>query len=163
MPDEPRRTRGPDIALSQLTRRDALGAAAGLLLASCSRAPKFETKKVEAKNGMVELDIKDYPELVAAGGMVALEPTGARKPVIVMRIENDQFRVMSLRCPHLGCTVRWDPELQDFMCPCHGSRFDDKGAVTKGPADDSLQQFQSQFLGMTDAQGGTKLRFQVKE
>ena len=153
----------PDIALSQLTRRDVMGAAAGLVLASCSRAPKFETKKVEAKDGLVEIDIKDYPELGAAGGMVALEPTGVRKPVIVMRIENDQFRVMSAECTHVGCTVRWDPEMQDFVCPCHGSRFDDRGAVTKGPAKTNLRQFQSQFLGMTGAQGGTKLRFQVSK
>jgi Rieske Fe-S protein len=163
MPDDPDRRCGPDIALSQLTRRDVMGAVAGLALASCSRAPKFETKNVEAKQGMVEIDIKDYPELGTAGGMVALQPSNVRKPVLVMRVENDQFRVLSLKCPHLGCTVRWDPEMQDFTCPCHGSRFDDRGAVTKGPADTSLQQYRSEFLGMTGAEGGTKLRFQVTE
>jgi Rieske Fe-S protein len=163
MSDHPDRRCGPDIALSQLTRREVMGAAAGLALASCSRAPKLETKKVAAKNGLVEIDIKDYPELATAGGMVALEPDGVRKPVLVMRVENEQFRVMSLKCPHLGCTVRWDPEMQDFVCPCHGSRFDDRGAVTKGPADTSLKQYRSQFLGMAGAQGGTILRFEVKE
>lgn len=152
---------GPDIALSQLTRRDVMGATVGLALASCAKAPKFETKKVVDDKGMVEIDIKDYPELGAAGGMVALQPASTRKPVVVMRVENDHFRVMSLKCTHLGCTLRWDPEMQDFVCPCHGSRFDDKGAVTKGPADKSLTQYQSQFLGMTDAQGGTKVRFKV--
>lgn len=163
MSDDSERTCGPDVAPSRLTRRDVMGAAAGLVLASCSRAPKFETKKVEAKNGLVEIDIKDYPELGAAGGMVAIEPSDSRKPVLVMRIENDQFRVMSLKCTHVGCTLRWDPEMQDLVCPCHGSRFDDRGAVTKGPAKESLRQYPSQFLGMTSAQGGTKLRFQITD
>lgn len=38
----------------------------------------------------------------------------------------------SLTCTHLGCTVEEDGDL--FTCPCHGSRYDQNGAVLKGPA-----------------------------
>ena len=93
--------------------------------------------------------------------MVALHPVGVRKPVLVMRVENDQFRVFSLSCTHIGCVLRWDNETQDLVCPCHGSRFNDRGNPTKGPAKTNLKQYQSQFLGMTGAAGGTKLRFKV--
>ncbi|HEX7621235.1 MAG TPA: Rieske (2Fe-2S) protein [Anaerolineales bacterium] len=42
------------------------------------------------------------------------------------------FSAISLVCTHLGCTVESKPE--GFACPCHGSRFDLQGNVTRGPA-----------------------------
>ncbi|AKG23342.1 Rieske 2Fe-2S domain-containing protein [Calothrix sp. 336/3] len=37
-------------------------------------------------------------------------------------------------CTHLGCTVNWDSPKQLFICPCHGSQYDNLGRVMKGPA-----------------------------
>ncbi|PSP16721.1 MAG: hypothetical protein BRC58_08410 [Cyanobacteria bacterium QS_8_64_29] len=37
-------------------------------------------------------------------------------------------------CTHRGCTVNWVPEQDRFICPCHGSQYDDKGRVVRGPA-----------------------------
>ncbi|MGF1460941.1 MAG: Rieske 2Fe-2S domain-containing protein [Leptolyngbyaceae cyanobacterium] len=45
---------------------------------------------------------------------------------------------ISAKCPHLGCTVDWNPNEQEFICPCHGSRFDSLGMVTNGPANEAL-------------------------
>jgi cytochrome b6-f complex iron-sulfur subunit len=55
--------------------------------------------------------------------------------------------VLSSRCTHLGCTVRWDNEEQLLRCPCHGSRFSDDGKVVKGPAERPLAQHESQAWG----------------
>ena len=52
-------------------------------------------------------------------------------PAVVMRTTNG-FTALSLVCTHLGCTVESKPE--GFACPCHGSRFDPQGNVTRGPA-----------------------------
>ncbi|MFO0982698.1 MAG: ubiquinol-cytochrome c reductase iron-sulfur subunit [Planctomycetota bacterium] len=42
--------------------------------------------------------------------------------------------VLSGRCTHLGCSVRWDRRTNDgFRCPCHGGVFDADGRVVKGP------------------------------
>ncbi|MGB3294729.1 MAG: Rieske 2Fe-2S domain-containing protein [Phormidesmis sp.] len=41
---------------------------------------------------------------------------------------------ISAVCTHLGCTVDWQPAEQAFVCPCHGSRYDELGRVTQGPA-----------------------------
>lgn len=153
-----------DVDATQLTRRDLMGAATGIVLCGCAgNAEKWNTKEVVAADGVVELDIADHPELATPGGMVAVEPDGAKKPVLVMRLENDRFRVMSLRCPHLGCVVRWDTQMQDLVCPCHGSRFSDQGAVTKGPAKSGLHQMRSQLVGMKGSAGGTKLHFILDE
>ena len=43
---------------------------------------------------------------------------------------------VSLICTHLGCIVK--PGANGFECPCHGSRFDRSGSVTKGPAPRAL-------------------------
>lgn len=47
------------------------------------------------------------------------------------------FYALSLICPHLGCTV--ERVRPGYLCPCHGSRFDEEGAVQNGPAVDPLR------------------------
>jgi cytochrome b6-f complex iron-sulfur subunit len=42
------------------------------------------------------------------------------------------------RCTHLGCTVNWKPDQHRFVCPCHGSMYDEQGRVIHGPARRSL-------------------------
>ncbi|MGF1601623.1 MAG: Rieske 2Fe-2S domain-containing protein [Thermosynechococcaceae cyanobacterium] len=42
-------------------------------------------------------------------------------------------------CSHLGCTVNWDAGQNQFICPCHGSRYDDQGKVVHGPAKRNLK------------------------
>ncbi|MBQ7907648.1 MAG: FAD-dependent oxidoreductase [Clostridia bacterium] len=42
------------------------------------------------------------------------------------------------RCPHLGCALVWNKNERSWDCPCHGSRFDEKGHVLDGPATNDL-------------------------
>jgi Rieske Fe-S protein len=55
---------------------------------------------------------------------------------VLVREEND-FKALSLICPHLGCTVELTKT--GFDCPCHGSRFNASGALLKGPAVKAMQ------------------------
>jgi cytochrome b6-f complex iron-sulfur subunit len=41
-------------------------------------------------------------------------------------------------CTHLGCVVPWNKAANKFMCPCHGSQYDETGKVVRGPAPLSL-------------------------
>lgn len=43
------------------------------------------------------------------------------------------------RCPHLGCALKWNKAEQSWDCPCHGSRFDEKGKVLDNPANGDLK------------------------
>ncbi len=47
------------------------------------------------------------------------------------------FKAISSVCTHLGCVAERDEE-GHFLCPCHGSRFDEVGDVISGPAPKSL-------------------------
>ena len=44
------------------------------------------------------------------------------------------FLAMSRTCTHLGCSVPWDEEKNQFVCPCHGSTFSLNGEVLTAPA-----------------------------
>ena len=37
-------------------------------------------------------------------------------------------------CTHLGCVVPWNQAENKFICPCHGSQYNDQGRVVRGPA-----------------------------
>ena len=38
----------------------------------------------------------------------------------------------------LGCVVPWNASENKFICPCHGSQYNDEGKVVRGPAPLSL-------------------------
>lgn len=43
------------------------------------------------------------------------------------------------RCPHLGCALKWNKAEHTWDCPCHGSRFTEKGELIDNPATDDLK------------------------
>lgn len=49
----------------------------------------------------------------------------------------DGFSAFSLICTHLGCTV--EPKDSGFECPCHGSKYNSQGYVTRGPSNKLLR------------------------
>lgn len=44
------------------------------------------------------------------------------------------FTLSKKRCPHMGCTLKWNPQEHSWDCPCHGSRFTEQGALLDNPA-----------------------------
>jgi cytochrome b6-f complex iron-sulfur subunit len=63
-------------------------------------------------------------------------PSGTRISLDVRRVcvvrEGSKIAAISTTCTHLGCIVGVSDT--GFACPCHGSRFDQDGNVTGGPA-----------------------------
>ncbi|XP_043696588.1 cytochrome b6-f complex iron-sulfur subunit 2, chloroplastic [Telopea speciosissima] len=56
-------------------------------------------------------------------------------------VENDKTLAtygINAVCTHLGCVVPWNAAEKKFICPCHGSQYNNQGKVVRGPAPLSL-------------------------
>jgi succinate dehydrogenase / fumarate reductase, iron-sulfur subunit len=53
-------------------------------------------------------------------------------PVLVSRL-GDHITCYKSACPHLGCTVHWDGQSDQYRCACHGGTFDRNANVVAGP------------------------------
>lgn len=72
-------------------------------------------------------------------------PVGA---VLVVRTTSaSKLSAVNPTCTHAGCTVNWAAKSQQFVCPCHGSRFSTDGKVLKGPAAKPLKTYQAKIEG----------------
>ena len=70
-------------------------------------------------------------------------PRGSKRFLRLARLfiihEDKGFRAMSAVCTHVGCSVNsvnWG-----YVCPCHGSKFDEMGKNLTGPAPKPLPWF----------------------
>ena len=68
------------------------------------------------------------------GGIVEYQ---GEKVGVYKNKKGDVF-VVSIKCPHLGCQLEWNPDEKSWDCPCHGSRFDYKGNLIDNPAQENL-------------------------
>ncbi|MBQ3986367.1 MAG: FAD-dependent oxidoreductase [Oscillospiraceae bacterium] len=53
--------------------------------------------------------------------------------------ESGEVHAVSVKCPHLGCQLTWNPDEKTWDCPCHGSRFTANGELISGPAQEDLE------------------------
>ena len=60
----------------------------------------------------------------------------------LIRAPEGGFLALHTRCPHLGCTVTWEPEMDKFLCPCHASTFDFYGNFDNPPVPRPLDVFE---------------------
>jgi Rieske Fe-S protein len=113
-----------------------------------------ETNTSAASNGVLTMQLSDFPALQNALGSVRVSvdplagssPSGAFYPVIVTCGNSNDFYAVSSNCTHRGCVVSaYDGNV--ISCPCHGSQFAMDGSLVKGPATTSLATYQVLFDG----------------
>lgn len=78
-----------------------------------------------AEQALAKLSDIKVGEAISAKG-----PDGA--DIIITRPTETTVAAYSAICTHQGCTV--EPAGKELDCPCHGSVYDLKGAVLRGPA-----------------------------
>ncbi len=83
-------------------------------------------------NRRVTVRVEEHPELAALGGSLKLRTEDAGKLIYLVRAPDGGFVAINPTCTHAGCTVR--PQARTFDCPCHGSSYDLRGNVLRGPA-----------------------------
>jgi Rieske Fe-S protein len=127
-----------------LPRREFLGVCASLaalpLFAACA---SVLVRQVPLTNGRVELPLTQYPELNEAGAALQILPEGESQPLLVLVGVDGTHTVLSTECTHRSCTV--EAQTDRIVCPCHGSTYDRKGAVLRGPAERPLRRYRSQL------------------
>ena len=58
---------------------------------------------------------------------------------VLVRRDERGISAMSLTCTHQSCMVqKQSSENDEYLCPCHGSRFDPSGKLLQGPAQRDL-------------------------
>lgn len=56
-----------------------------------------------------------------------------RKARVFIVSSPDRLTVLSAVCSHLGCLVNYRKESREFVCPCHGGKYDIAGKNIAGP------------------------------
>lgn len=82
----------------------------------------------------VEVTFEDSSPLAWAG-------VSARTAAWLRRASENEFIAFSVNCTHLGCPVRWLPDADLFMCPCHGGVYYADGKVAAGPPPHALVRY----------------------
>jgi menaquinol-cytochrome c reductase iron-sulfur subunit len=62
-------------------------------------------------------------------------------PCWVRNVDGQSFQVFAINCAHLGCPVRWFPQSNLFMCPCHGGAYYQDGSRASGPPERGLFEY----------------------
>jgi Rieske Fe-S protein len=65
----------------------------------------------------------------------------------VRREAQNKFTVFAVNCAHLGCPVRWFPQSELFMCPCHGGVYYSDGQRAAGPPERGLFTYENKVSG----------------
>jgi menaquinol-cytochrome c reductase iron-sulfur subunit len=81
--------------------------------------------------------------------------TISEKVVYVTKDDRGEMCVLSSICPHLGCTVPWVAEKNEFVCPCHGATYSSNGKRLGGPSLRGMDTLESTVQG-----GKLMVRFQ---
>ena len=116
--------------LSPATRR-ATGADAWISLGATTRFPVGQTRLASFRS----------PVGTPSDGATANVPCWVR------RIDADRFQVFAINCAHLGCPVRWFPQSNLFLCPCHGGAYYADGSRASGPPERGLFEYRYRVDG----------------
>jgi cytochrome b6-f complex iron-sulfur subunit len=81
------------------------------------------------------------------GELPAVDTTPGNFPKVKLWLSNTPDGLMALYkvCPHLGCLYGWNDQEFKFICPCHGSQYEQNGTYISGPAPRSLDRFVIRF------------------
>ena len=124
----------------RLSRRDVLragmGAAAGLAAGLVGVSIAQRTDEGRRLGGSAPLVAGDgyWAEVARVDDVPngsALRFTTAAFDGFIVN-DGGTIRALSSVCTHMGCTLHFRPDWQDFRCPCHGASFDLEGRLANG-------------------------------
>jgi cytochrome b6-f complex iron-sulfur subunit len=135
------------MACDGCSRRDLLkglgvAIAGGMLLEACaqdgSSLPSANTSTCGAN---LCIDLGDAANAALSSVDGALLVDAPHDTIMVIRASDTMVIALSAICTHAGCSMDFVPASHLINCPCHGSQFDETGAVVHGPARRALRTY----------------------
>lgn len=89
---------------------------------------------------------------VSAGLVTDFSPNSSvimkfgRKPVILIRKEDGEFKAFQATCTHLDCIVQYQRDSKQIFCACHNGIYDLNGLNVSGPPPHPLQEYDVKIL-----------------
>ena len=140
-----------------LTKSSLAVASAAALAAGCGDGQFGPTAQPVTRGG-VSLKVSTLPGLSTTGQLVKIpsnirDAAGLPVLIAVKRTGATTFAAVSTVCTHQQCEVNITGGI--FECPCHGSRFDADGSVTRQPigtggSATNLPTYTTKYDGATD-------------
>ena len=105
-----------------------------LLVESCKKNTNSSSPQGPTVNFTLDLSLASYAALNTAGGAVA------SNGVIVVN-DAGTYIAVAQACTHNGCSLGFNSNGNNFVCPCHGGTFDTSGNVTSGPPTVAIKKY----------------------
>lgn len=138
----------PDLSRRQFMNLLTFGTITGTALGAMYPIVKFFIPPIAGGGGAGVIAKDALGNDVKASEFVAARVAGDRSlaqglkgdPTYIIVSEDKAIASYGLNavCTHLGCVVPWNGSENKFICPCHGSQYDNTGKVVRGPAPLSL-------------------------
>jgi Rieske Fe-S protein len=111
--------------LAPVTRERKVGYDSWIPLGGLEQFPSGETRLATYRNPVVSATDGDTANIACW----------------VRNVDGKTFQVFAINCAHLGCPVRWFPQSNLFMCPCHGGAYYQDGSRASGPPERGLFEY----------------------
>jgi len=69
-----------------------------------------------------------------------------RKPVILIKTEEGQYKALSATCTHLDCIVQYKQDTKQIWCACHNGTYDLNGRNISGPPPKPLEEYEVKII-----------------
>ncbi|MGA2325201.1 MAG: Rieske (2Fe-2S) protein [Bryobacteraceae bacterium] len=90
---------------------------------------------------------------VPGGKVQDLKPNSGKivkfgsRPVLLVRLNQTEWRAFSAVCTHLNCTVQYQEQRRQIWCACHNGFYDLNGNVVSGPPPKALEEYLARVRG----------------
>jgi cytochrome b6-f complex iron-sulfur subunit len=123
-----------------LSRREFLERMAVTPLVAAACAP-FRYVGSRLEGGQLVVSLAEFGD----GPFALVDSPNLPLPIYLFRHASGAFTAVLTRCMHRGCQV--EPADGHLVCPCHGSEYDNAGAILRGPTELPLIRFPVRHAG----------------
>jgi len=117
-----------------------LAVSAGMMIGSLSSCATLPTYKAAMTNHKVAVPV----DLFANSNFLLIQPKGMYYNIGLRKEADGTYTALLLRCTHADNQLVASANGAGYTCNLHGSKFNQEGQVTNGPADRSLKRYPTQ-------------------